>query len=87
LKSDCSERQIDEIADGRVFTGKEALELGLIDYIGTFSDAVTVAKELAGIKEEPKLIFPEKRKIPFLDDILKSAKEEIISKFLFPQVM
>jgi protease-4 len=79
--------KIDEIADGRVFTGKEALELGLIDYIGTFSDAVTVAKELAGIKEEPKLIFPEKRKIPFLDDILKSAKEEIISKFLFPQVM
>jgi protease-4 len=79
--------KIDEIADGRVFTGKEALELGLIDYVGTFSDAVTVAKELAGIKEEPKLIFPEKRKIPFLDDILKSAKEEIISKFLFPQVM
>jgi len=79
--------KIDEIADGRVFTGNEALELGLIDYIGTFSDAVTVAKELAGIKEEPKLIFPEKRKIPFLDDILKSAKEEIISKFLFPQVM
>ncbi len=79
--------KIDEIADGRVFTGKEALELGLIDHIGTFSDAVTLAKELAGIKEEPKLIFPEKRKIPFLDDILKSAKEEIISKFLFPQVM
>jgi len=79
--------KIDEIADGRVFTGEEALELGLIDYIGTFSDAVTVAKEIAGIKEEPKLIFPEKRKIPFLDDILKSAKEEIISKFLFPQVM
>jgi len=79
--------KIDEIADGRVFTGKEALELGLIDHIGTFSDAVTLAKELAGIKEEPKLIFPEKRKIPFLDDILKSTKEEIISKFLFPQVM
>jgi protease-4 len=79
--------KIDEIADGRVFTGNEALELGLIDYVGTFSDAVTVAKELAGIKEEPKLIFPEKRKIPFLDDILKSAKEEIISRFLFPQVM
>ncbi len=79
--------KIDQIADGRVFTGKEALELGLIDHIGTFSDAVTLAKELAGIKEEPKLIFPEKRKIPFLDDILKSTKEEIISKFLFPQVM
>ncbi len=79
--------KIDEIADGRVFTGKEALELGLIDHIGTFSDAVTLAKELTGIKEEPKLIFPEKRKIPFLDDILKSTKEEIISKFLFPQVM
>jgi protease-4 len=79
--------KIDEIADGRVFTGKEAFELGLIDYIGTFSDAVTIAKELAGIKEEPKIIFPEKRKIPFLEDILKSAVKEIISKFLFPEIM
>jgi protease-4 len=79
--------KIDEIADGRVFTGKEAFELGLIDYIGTFSDAVTIAKELAGIKEEPKIIFPEKRKIPFLEDILKSAVKEMISKFLFPEIM
>jgi protease-4 len=79
--------KIDEIADGRVFTGKEAFELGLIDYIGTFSDAVTIAKELAGIKEEPKIIFPEKRKIPFLEDILKLAVKEIISKFLFPEIM
>jgi len=79
--------KIDEIADGRVFTGKEAFELGLIDYIGTFSDAVTLAKELAGIKEEPKIIFPEKRKIPFLEDILKSAVKEMISKFLFPEIM
>jgi protease IV len=79
--------KIDEIADGRVFTGKEAFELGLIDYIGTFSDAVTLAKELAGIKEEPKIIFPEKRKIPFLEDLLKSAVKEIISKFLFPEIM
>jgi protease-4 len=79
--------KIDEIADGRVFTGKEAFELGLIDYIGTFSDAVTIAKELAGIKEEPKIIFPEKRRIPFLEDILKSAVKQIISKFLFPEIM
>jgi protease-4 len=79
--------KIDEIADGRVFTGKEAFELGLIDYIGTFSDAVTIAKELAGIKEEPKIIFPEKRKIPFLEDILKSLVKQIISKFLFPEIM
>jgi protease-4 len=79
--------KIDEIADGRVFTGKEAFELGLIDYIGTFSDAVTIAKELAGIKEEPKIIFPEKRRIPFLEDILKSLIKQIISKFLFPEIM
>lgn len=79
--------KIDEIADGRVFTGKEAFELGLIDYIGTFSDAVTIAKELAGIKEEPKIIFPEKRRIPFLEDILKSLVKQIISKFLFPEIM
>lgn len=43
-----------ELADGRVFTGRQALELGLVDHIGTYYDAVALAGEKAGIKGEPK---------------------------------
>ena len=38
-------------ADGRVFSGKEALKLGFVDELGNFDTAVARAKKLAGIKE------------------------------------
>ena len=41
-----------EIARGRVWTGEQALDLGLVDEIGGFRDAVSAAKELAGIAPE-----------------------------------
>jgi protease-4 len=46
-------------ADGGVFSGKKAVELGLVDELGNFMDAVDAAAKLAGIKGKPKLISPE----------------------------
>ncbi len=40
----------DEIFDGRIFTGKQAKELGLVDAVGSRKDAIMKAAELAGIK-------------------------------------
>lgn len=51
-----------KLADGRVYTGEQALELKLIDRIGTLHDAVDEAGRLAGIKGEPKLITPPKKR-------------------------
>lgn len=48
---------IDEIAQGRVWTGQQALELGLVDVLGDFSTAVTVAKEIADIPESDKVVL------------------------------
>lgn len=45
--------EIRALADGRVFTGRQAKELGLIDRLGDFHDAVLLAGELAGIPGEP----------------------------------
>lgn len=45
-----------KLADGRVFTGRQALELGLVDRLGGFWDAVKMAAELAGIEGEPEII-------------------------------
>lgn len=47
-----------EIADGRVYTGAQALELGLVDELGNFTDAVELAAELAEIRGKPELAYP-----------------------------
>ncbi len=44
------------IADGRVFSGQQAVELGLVDEIGYFDDAIAKAAELGGISGEPRIV-------------------------------
>lgn len=47
------EDQVRELADGRIFTGRQAQELGLVDELGDFPHAVSVAGELAGLGPDP----------------------------------
>jgi protease-4 len=51
-----------EMADGRVFTGEQALGLGLVDTIGTYEDAITIAAELGGIEGKPSIVRERKRR-------------------------
>ncbi len=62
-----------QIADGRFFTGERAKEYGLVDSIGNFFDAVTLAAELGGIKTEPELVYPKKKWDNFMDVLAESA--------------
>ena len=63
-----SAEQIDAVARGRVWTGSDALERGLVDRLGDFDDAVGSAAELAGLEPdsyeldylEPRLTFAER---------------------------
>lgn len=56
------EDKVRAIADGRVYTGEEAKELGLVDELGNFRDAVSAAAEMAGIEGEPDLVYPPEKK-------------------------
>jgi protease IV len=47
--------RVRELAKGRVWTGEEALKIGLVDQLGGFTDAVEVAKAQAGIKGAVRL--------------------------------
>jgi protease-4 len=40
-----------KLSDGRIYTGKQALENGLVDQLGYMDDAITLAKEISGLKE------------------------------------
>ncbi len=62
---------VKELADGRIFTGRQAKELKLVDELGTMQDAINITAKLAGIKGEPGII--EKR-MDF--SILELLKEE-----------
>lgn len=56
-----SEQQVAQIADGRAFTGEEALSLHLVDRLGNLGDAVSLAARKAGVHGEPSTIYPRKR--------------------------
>lgn len=58
--------EVDRIADGRVFTGQEAIELGLVDTIGGFAKAIELAAAMGGIEGEPKLTYPGKHRRWFM---------------------
>jgi protease-4 len=68
------EEDIRKLADGRVFTGQQARERGLVDEIGTYQDAVAAAARMAGIEGPPKILMPPKKKISILDLVLGDSR-------------
>lgn len=64
---------VKRIADGRIFTGEQALKAGLIDELGNLEDALQTAAKLTGIKGEPVVISKKERFS--LINLLRSPKE------------
>ena len=62
-------KPIDELAGGRVYTGKQALELGLVDRLGTMSDALAFAADQAKIKDYDVRVIPEPEN--FLEQLME----------------
>jgi protease-4 len=60
------EAEVRAIADGRIFTGRQALDLKLVDQLGDLADSIKVAGELVGIHGKPRVI-EKRKKIPFFD--------------------
>ena len=54
---------VDAIAQGRVWSGKDALSIGLVDERGTLLDAIHCAAEAAGLKKYRIEAYPEKKKL------------------------
>ena len=49
------------IADGRIMTGEQAKQLGLVDKMGNLQDAIDEATKLVGIEGKPQVLYPKKR--------------------------
>ena len=74
---DLSVEKVREIADGRILTGAKAKELGLVDVLGNFRDAVDLAKKMTGITGEVTLVYPRKSRITLLDLIFQNTSESL----------
>jgi len=91
--------EVRELADGSIYTGRQALELGLVDQVGTLDDAVAKAAELGGIEGKPRVIelkptptfselmlgFQSRSVVPTLEEILNWAGVPALEfRFLAP---
>ncbi|MGD0883332.1 MAG: signal peptide peptidase SppA [Thermodesulfovibrionales bacterium] len=78
-----SQEDVTRLADGRIFTGRQAVAVGLVDELGNLEDAVRVAAKLAGIKGEPDIV-DKKEKTSVIDFLRGKLPEELSD--LFPTV-
>jgi protease-4 len=67
-------KPIDEIAGGRVYTGKQALDLGLVDKIGTLQDAIAFIAEKANLSDYDVRVVPEPKN--FVERLLEEISGE-----------
>lgn len=69
-KKQLNAEKVKALADGRVFSGQEALDIGLIDQIGNLRDTILAASKLGGISGEPQVVTPPKPKRGSIFDLL-----------------
>jgi protease-4 len=62
------------IADGRVYTGEQAHEIGLVDTLGTYEDAIAIASKMAGIKGKPSIVKERKKRVSIFDLMFDGSK-------------
>ena len=74
---------VKELADGRIFSGEQALEVNLIDRLGNFTDAIAMAAEKGGLDvEDPQLIYPEVDRKFSLFNLLTNAEQSLVDNFV-----
>jgi protease-4 len=88
---DIDYESIKKLADGRIFTGKKAQELGLVDELGNLEYAIELAGKLSGIEGEPEVIY-KKERFSFWDmifdrtfpkELFKDSLQTIALKYMF----
>jgi protease-4 len=50
-----------QIADGRIFTGEQAKNLGLVDQMGNLQDTIDITAKMVGIEGKPNVLYPKRR--------------------------
>ncbi|MCE2655143.1 MAG: signal peptide peptidase SppA [Sediminibacterium sp.] len=75
---------IDTIAQGRVWTGADAIKVGLVDKIGTLNDALASAAKMAKLKGYSIKSYPETRS--FIEEFFEGYKNEVKTKAIQEEI-
>ncbi len=76
--------KVEAIADGRIFTGEESIQLGLVDRLGNLEDAIEWAGQLGGIEGKISTVYAKEKKFSLLKCLTDSSAQAILSRILEP---
>ena len=71
-------QRIFELADGRIFSGRHAMDLGLVDELGGLQDAVLLAGKLSGMEGSPEIVHGMKKKTTLFKYLLGSMTSAVV---------
>ena len=72
--------KVASVADGRILTGENAHELGLVDRLGNLEDAIAWAGEMGGITGKVSAVYAKDKKYTFFKRLAESSLHEIMSQ-------
>ena len=72
---------VQALADGRIFSGRQAKEAKLVDELGNLDDAIQLAADVVGIEGEPRVV--EQRRRFSIRELLESKLSSVLPKFDF----
>lgn len=78
--------KVQALADGRIYTGEDAREIGLVDRIGNLEDAVEWAGRLAGIEGKIVAVYPPQKKMSILRLLSESTLKDLLGLVSRPQM-
>ena len=81
-----TEPEVRAIADGRIFSGAQAMKLGLVDKLGNLQDSIRLAADLSGIKGKPKVVYSDK-KSGLLDYLFGTSARSFLENLTLPRLM
>jgi protease-4 len=81
---DLARPRVEELADGRIYSGERALEAGLIDRLGTLQDALDTAGQMAGLGQNPRTVRPTRQRAGLLDLLLGGIEESRLASWISP---
>ncbi len=70
------ESKVRELADGRIYSGEQAMEIGLVDSLGNMDDAIDLVAKRAGIEGVPQVIYSRARDKKWWERLLFSLFSE-----------
>lgn len=73
-------QRIFELADGRIFSGRQARDLGLVDDLGGLQDAVLLAGKLSGMEGSPEIVHGMKKKTTLLKYLMGSMTSAVVEE-------